>query len=236
MNILYSIARAEEAVAEETPSWFAEAFGDLAEVSLWGWILLAVLLLGGVAVYFAIKGEKKTVWTTKMLSLGAICMALSSVLSMIKLFSFPQGGSITPASMLPLILFSYAFGAAPGLTLGAVYGVLQYILGPYFVSVPQVLLDYPVAFAVIGLAGLFNRAKDDRIGLALGTVAGCLGRLAASVASGVIFFAEYAPAGMNPMVYSLGYNATYMIPECIICMVVALLVGPRLMRELRKLK
>ena len=234
MNILFSIARAEE--AEPQPSWLETAFGDFADISLWGWLLLLMLLIGGVAAYFAVKGQKKTVWTTKMLSLGAICMALSSVLSLVKLFSFPQGGSITPASMLPMILFSYLYGAGPGLTLGAMYGVLQYILGPYFVSVPQVLLDYPIAFAVIGLAGCFNKMKDERIGLAVGTVVGCMGRLLASVASGVIFFADYAPAGMNPLVYSLGYNATYMVPECIICAIIAVLVGPRLMRELRKVK
>ena len=210
-------------------------FEDFADISLWGWIMLAALLIGGIAVYLAVKGEKKTVWTTKMLSLGAVCMALSSVLSMIKL-SFPQGGSITPASMLPMILFAFAYGAGPGLTLGVIYGVLQYILGPYFVSVPQVLLDYPVAFAVIGLAGLFNRLPNERVGLAVGTVVGCFGRYAASVASGVIFFADYAPAGMDPMVYSLGYNATYMAPECLICAIIAVLAGPRLMRELKKVR
>jgi len=236
MNFLFSLARAEEAIEEAQPSWFQSAFEDFADISAWGWILLLALLAGGVAVYFAVKGEKKTIWTTKMLSLGAICMALSSVLSLIKLFSFPQGGSITPASMLPMILFAYLYGAGPGLTLGFIYGVLQYILGPYFVSVPQVILDYPVAFGVIGLAGCFNKMKDERVGLAVGTVVGSLGRLIAAVASGVIFFADYAPAGMNPMVYSLGYNATYMVPECIICVIIAVLVGPRLMKELRKVK
>jgi len=236
MNFLFSLARAEEAIEEAQPSWFQSAFEDFADISAWGWILLLALLAGGVAVYFAVKGEKKTIWTTKMLSLGAICMALSSVLSLIKLFSFPQGGSITPASMLPMILFAYLYGAGPGLTLGFIYGVLQYILGPYFVSVPQVILDYPVAFGVIGLAGCFNKMKDERVGLAVGTVVGSLGRLIAAVASGVIFFADYAPAGMNPMVYSLGYNATYLVPECIICVIIAVLVGPRLMKELRKVK
>jgi len=236
MNFLYSIARAEEAVTEAEPSWLETAFGDFADISVWGWVLLLALLIGGAAVWFSVKGQKKTVWTTKMLSLGAICMALSSVLSLIKLFSFPQGGSITPASMLPMILFAYLYGAGPGLTLGAIYGVLQYILDPYFVSVPQVLLDYPVAFGVIGLAGCFHQMKDERVGLAIGTVVGCMGRLLAAVASGVIFFAEYAPAGMNPIVYSLGYNATYMVPECIICAIIAVLAGPRLMRELKKVK
>lgn len=236
MNILISSALAEAGAAEAQPSWFQTAFEDFADIAVWGWLVLLALLGGGVAVWFALRGEKKTVWTAKMLALGAICMALSSVLSLITLISLPQGGSITPASMLPLILFAYAFGAGPGMTLGAVYGVLQYILKPYFVSVPQVLLDYPIAFGVIGLAGLFGSVKNVHVGLAVGTVVACVGRWLASVASGVIFFAEYAPAGMNPLVYSLGYNASYMAPECVICVALAIAAGPRLMRELKKLR
>ena len=88
MNFLYSIARAEEAVTEAQPSWLETAFGDFADISVWGWVLLLALLIGGAAVWFAVKGQKKTVWTTKMLSLGAICMALSSVLSLIKWGAF----------------------------------------------------------------------------------------------------------------------------------------------------
>ena len=237
MNFLFSLARAEEAIEEAQPSWFQSAFEDFADISAWGWILLLALLAGGVAVYFAVKGEKKTIWTTKMLSLGAICMALSSVLSLIKLFSFPQGGSITPASMLPMILFAYLYGAGPGLTLGFIYGVLQYILGPYFVSVPQVLLDYPIAFGMVGLAGLMRRHHNVRLSLSVGVVAASIGRFVAAVASGVVFFAEYAEGtGLSPMVYSIVYNGTYMGPECIICVIIAVLVGPRLMKELRKVK
>lgn len=236
--ILDLITRAvaeEEAVAEAQPSWFENAFGDFAEFPVWAWIVVAVLLVGGLVAYRQIKSGKKTVWNTKMLALGAVCMALSNVLSMIKLFDMPQGGSITPASMLPLMLFAYVYGVGPGMTVGAVYGVMQFIIEPYFLSVPQMLLDYPIAFAMVGLAGLFSKNENRALGLSLGVVLGSLGRFVAAVLSGVVFFAEYA-GDQNPWVYSIGYNGAYMLPECIICVVLALAVGLRLTQQLSKAK
>ena len=236
--ILDLITRAvaeEEAVAEAQPSWFENAFGDFAEFPVWAWIVVAVLLVGGLVAYRQIKSGKKTVWNTKMLALGAVCMALSNVLSMIKLFDMPQGGSVTPASMLPLMLFAYVYGVGPGMTVGAVYGVMQFIIEPYFFSVPQMLLDYPIAFAMVGLAGLFSKNENRALGLSLGVVLGSLGRFVAAVLSGVVFFAEYA-GDQNPWVYSIGYNGAYMLPECIICVVLALAVGLRLTQQLSKAK
>ena len=236
--ILDLITRAvaeEEAVAEAQPSWFENAFGDFAEFPVGGWILVAVLLVGGLVVYRQFKSESKTVWSTRMLALGAVCMALSNVLSMIKLLSMPQGGSITAASMLPLMLFAYVYGVGPGMTVGAVYGVMQYIIEPYFLSVPQVLLDYPIAFAMVGLAGLFSKSENRALGLTAGVVLGSLGRFVAAVLSGVVFFADSA-GSQNPWVYSIGYNGAYMLPECIICVVLTLAVGPRLTQQLSKAK
>lgn len=236
--ILDLITRAvaeEEAVAEAQPSWFENAFGDFAEFPVGGWILVAVLLVGGLVVYRQFKSESKTVWSTKMLALGAVCMALSNVLSMIKLFDMPQGGSVTPASMLPLMLFAYVYGVGPGMTVGAVYGVMQFMIEPYFLSVPQMLLDYPIAFAMVGLAGLFSKNENRALGLTAGVVLGSLGRFVAAVLSGVVFFAEYA-GDQNPWVYSIGYNGAYMLPECIICVVLALAVGLRLTQQLSKAK
>lgn len=236
--ILDLITRAvaeEEAVAEAQPSWFENAFGDFAEFPVWAWIVVAVLLVGGLVAYRQIKSGKKTVWNTKMLALGAVCMALSNVLSMIKLFDMPQGGSVTPASMLPLMLFAYVYGVGPGMTVGAVYGVMQFMIEPHFLSVPQMLLDYPIAFAMVGLAGVFSTYKNRPVGLMAGVVLGSLGRFVAAVLSGVVFFAEYA-GDQNPWVYSIGYNGAYMLPECIICVVLALAVGLRLTQQLSKAK
>jgi thiamine transporter len=96
------------------------------------------------------------------------------------------------------------------------------------------LLDYPIAFGLMGLAGAFRKMKNVKTGLALGMVMGCFGRFAASFASGVVFYGAYAPEGWNPVWYSLVYNGTYMGAECIICAVLTLMVGERLVRELRK--
>lgn len=235
LDLITRAAAEEEAVAEAQPSWFENAFGDFAEFPVWAWIVVAVLLVGGLLAYRKIKSGKKTVWNTKMLALGAVCMALSNVLSMIKLFDMPQGGSVTPASMLPLMLFAYVYGVGPGMTVGAVYGVMQFMIEPYFLSVPQMLLDYPIAFAMVGLAGLFSKSENRALGLTAGVVLGSVGRFVAAVLSGVVFFAEYA-GDQNPWVYSIGYNGAYMLPECIICVVLALAVGLRLTQQLSKAK
>ena len=95
-------ALAEEAEAENA------AWSFLGE-GVTFWVTVAVLLVAGVAVYLVTrkKSSKKSFWTAKTMAVGAMCMALSSVLSLIKLWSMPMGGSVTPASMLPLLLFAY---------------------------------------------------------------------------------------------------------------------------------
>ena len=212
-------------------------FEKFSEFPVEGWAMVAILLVGGAVLLTNRKGSKKTVWTTKMLSFGAICMALSSVLSMIRLWSMPMGGSITPASMLPMLLFAYVYGAGRGCTLGVLYGVLQFLLdggnAAAYGFVPM-LLDYPVAFGLMSLAGCFRRVRNMRAGLALGMVAGCTGRFLASFTSGVVFYGTYAPEGWSPVWYSLAYNGAYMGVECIICAMLTLAMGERLVRELRK--
>lgn len=215
--------------------WFQTAFKDFGEFPAWAWIVVAVLLVGGVIAYRSLKGGHKTVWNTKMMAMGAVCIALSSVLSMIKIWKMAQGGSITAASMLPLMLFSYVYGMGPGCLVGALYGVLQFIIEPYFLSLPQMLLDYPIAFGMMGLAGLFSKMDDENLGLTAGVVLASVGRFVAAVLSGVIFFAEYA-GDQNPWVYSIVYNGSYMLPECIICVILCLAVGLRLARQLKKNK
>lgn len=215
--------------------WFQAAFKDFGEFPAWAWIVVAVLLVGGVIAYRSLKGGHKTVWNTKMMAMGAVCIALSSVLSMIKIWKMPQGGSITAASMLPLMLFSYVYGMGPGCLVGALYGVLQFIIEPYFLSLPQMLLDYPIAFGMMGLAGLFSKMDNENLGLTVGVVLASVGRFVAAVLSGVIFFAEYA-GDQNPWVYSIVYNGSYMLPECIICVILCLAVGLRLARQLKKNK
>ena len=132
-------------------------FGDLTELPWWGWLVVAVLLIGGAVAFKKVRGTQKVVWNARMLAVGAMCIALSSVLSNIKLFSMPAGGSVTAASMLPIMLFAFVYGPVPGLTVGFVHGVLQFLMGGWFLNVWQMLLEYPIAFAVLGLAGLSIR-------------------------------------------------------------------------------
>ncbi len=172
-------------------------------------ILLVVGILGAMK-----KNNEK--FTTKMLVYGSLCIALSFVLSYIKLFSWPQGGSITPASMLPIMVFASMFGVLPGLVVGVAYGMLQLIQDPYVIHWAQLLLDYPIAFGSIGLAGIF------RNNLALSSLAGGFSRFFFSFLSGVIFFSSYAPDGMNVIIYSLAVNGLIIGVETVICIGVSL--------------
>ena len=128
--------------------------------------------------------------STKKLVYAAMGIALAMVTSYIKVWEMPMGGSVTLLSMLFVCLIGYWFGPKYGLITGAAFGLLQFILNPYMVSIPQVLLDYPLAFGALGLSGFFCNKK---YGLQIGYVVGVLGRFVFSTLSGVVFFASYAP-------------------------------------------
>ncbi len=118
--------------------------------------------------------------------------------------------------MLFVSLTGYFYGPKTGLTAGVAYGVLQLITGPYIYAPLQVLLDYPLAFGALGLSGFFHNRKH---GLMTGYAVGVIGRYLFHVSSGYIFFAEYAPEGMNPLLYTLGYNLTYILPEFLLTVI-----------------
>ncbi|HYF80687.1 MAG TPA: energy-coupled thiamine transporter ThiT [Symbiobacteriaceae bacterium] len=160
----------------------------------------------------------------------AVMIALSTVLSQIKVFSMPQGGTITAGSMVPILLVGLRHGTKWGVTAGVLAGILNYILKPEFYYPVQVLLDYPIAFGVLGLAGL-ARGKSERVGAVLGSLA-LFGRFVAHVLSGVFFFAEYAPEGQNVWVYSSIYNGSYMLPEMVISALLLMALLPALRRAL----
>lgn len=90
---------------------------------------------------------------TKKLVFSAMGIALAMVTSYIKVWEMPMGGSITLMSMLFICLIGYWFGPKYGLLAGAAYGLLQFIVDPYMLTIPQVILDYPLAFGALGLSG-----------------------------------------------------------------------------------
>lgn len=156
--------------------------------------------------------------TVKKLIFSAMAIALATVTSYIKVLEMPMGGSVTLLSMLFICLIGYWYGPKAGLLTGVTYGILQFILDPYVLSIPQVLIDYPLAFGALGLSGFFCNKKH---GLIKGYLTGVAGRCLFAVLSGVIFFAAYAPEGMNPFVYSVLYNGSYLGAEALITVIVA---------------
>ena len=172
--------------------------------------LATIIALAALALILAVV-SKKTKYNTKTLAYGAVAVASAFLLSYIKLFELPTGGTITIASMLPIFVFAYVFGPGAGILVGLVYGMLQLVQGAYVVHWAQMLLDYPIAFAVLGLAGLFKG------NIYLGAAVGGAARLICHFLSGVIFFSEFAPEGQSVWVYSLAYNSSYMLPDTLIC-------------------
>lgn len=192
-------------------------------------VILVLALLGG-AVAFARAQEKKKAdvstkkpqgkLTAKQLAFCAMAIALGTVLSNVKLFSFPWGGSITLLSMLVICLPGYFFGLGAGLLTGVAYGVLQLLIDPYVLFPMQLVVDYLLAFGALGLSGIFSHSKN---GLLKGYIVAVLGRYVFAVISGWIFFGAYAWEGWAPLPYSLAYNAIYIFSEAAVTIVLLLL-------------
>ncbi len=173
-------------------------------------LLFIVALLFVVMAAFAGYKNKARV---KQLAFSAMAVSLAVVTSFIKLPSLPFGGSVTLFSMFFICLIGYLYGTKSGIITGIAYGFINLIIQPYLYHPVQVLLDFPIAFGCLGLSGVF---ADSKYGIVKGYILGVFGRYICHVISGYVFFASYAPKGMNPMIYTLGYNATYIVPEMII--------------------
>ncbi len=213
-------------------------FQKLAKLSPAEWAMLAgAVLLCAALIALLARGAKRRREEgparradTRTLVQGALCVALAFVLSYIKLFSMPLGGSFTLCSMLPIVAFAYLYGPAYGFGAAFAYSLLQIVQGAYVVHPVQFVLDYFVAFTVLGLGSLFPRR------LPLGMAVSGLARLAASVLSGVVFFAaSAAEAGYaSAFWYSLSYNGATIGTETALCVIVAAL--PPVAKMLERVK
>lgn len=206
---------------------------------------------------------------TKRLMESGLMIALAVILSMLKLFQLPYGGAVTVVSMLPMLLLSYRYGMRWGSLACLAYSLVQLLqgigegslkglsLGAFLGSA---VLDYLLAFTVLCLGGaLKGKMKSDAAAFGMGTVLACLARYVCHILSGFLFFGDYAewffleagfPGGegivslftgkMLALLYSVIYNATFMIPELIITTAAAVLVaraaGHFLTGELVKVK
>lgn len=223
-------------------NWLNNLFSNSEDVAPWWGIVLSILIVAviataiAVAIVFIVKAVRKknggkeissSGWKTRELIFGALCIATAFVLSYLQFFQMPQGGSITPASMLPIMLFAYVYGTPKGLIVGFAYGLLQMLQGLYvtplqspILQVIQVMMDYGLSFMVLALAGLFKK------NLVAGIIAGGIGRLFFTTLSGMLFFAMYAE-GPSLFIYSFVYNLAYIGPEILICLVVVLVPAIR---------
>lgn len=233
----------EEAAAEEAEepaeepakkeSWASFAFGKLAGIQWFVWVVLAILVL-----FAFLMGRNPAKWTARKLSFAAMCIAISFILSYIRLYRMPQGGSITLVAKLPLVLFTLACGPIEGLVAGCAAGLIGLIQDPYVIHPIQMLVDYPFASGAVAIAFVAKLlpCKNDRVKYVAATALGYFGSYVMAVLSGAIFFGEYAWEGWGAWAYSFAYNASYALPECIIaCIVVAILPGiDRLIKSMEK--
>ncbi len=183
-------------------------------------IVVAALLLG--------RKDKRS-FDSKTIAYAGICIAISFSLSYLRIVRMPQGGSITPASILPLMIFAYAFGVKKGVFVGFIYGLLQAFQSADGILHPaQFLLDFPIAYACIGFAGAFAQVKAlkryPQLQIALGGVVAGLSRFLMHFLSGIFAFGVFAPEGTPVALYSLSYQAGYVLPDVAIAIIVAVVV------------
>lgn len=175
---------------------------------------------------------------TKTLNLveGAIMVALAVVLSFVKFKFLPYGGSITLVSMLPIMVYSIRHGIAWGMLTSVVYAMIQMFLdigevSSWGLSVTMFIgclaFDYIIAFSVLGLAGMF---KNKGVGGAIsGMIIVMLLRYISHIISGVVIFKSAGAIWdgldiQNSLLYSMAYNATYMLPEIVFSIIVVVVL------------
>ena len=158
----------------------------------------------------------------------SVMIALSVVLGFIKVADMPYGGSVTLASMLPIVIVAFRHGIGWGMGAATTNSLVQLITGikyfSYFTTwqsiVALILFDYVIAFAVFGIAGIFRGKMKQNLAIALGALVASIIRYVCHVISGATIWAGLSIPTSAALAYSLGYNATYMIPETVILVAV----------------
>ena len=179
---------------------------------------------------------------TKVITESSLMIAFSTVLSVLKLIEMPYGGSVTLASMLPIVIIGYRHGVKMGILSGAAFAAVQQLLGlnnlAYFTTwysiLAVIMLDYFIAFTVVGVGGVLKNklgaskldiGTKQSLELATGMLLVCVLRYVCHVISGATVWAGLSIPSGAAIAYSLGYNATYMIPETIVNVIGAMLIG-----------
>ena len=182
--------------------------------------IIAGIVLFLAAIYFAGKHSEKQKLTTRQLVFCAVAMALAFVTSYVKVFSLPWGGSVTLCSMLFIVLVANWYGVKTGVLVGLAYGILQFIQEPFVLSFFQVCCDYVLAFAALGLAGLFAKKSH---GLIKGYIVAVLARGAFHALGGYLYWMDYMPDNFPTAlksIYPIAYNYSFLLAEALITLII----------------
>lgn len=153
--------------------------------------------------------------------MSAVCIGLAVILSMLKLFEMPYGGSITLFSMLAICVPGLRYNVKVGVMAGVAYGVLQFILKPYFLSPLQFVFDYLFAFGIMGISGL-EVFKKMKFGIVLGYLAAIVGRFVFASMAGFFFWREPSSSIAGAILYTVSYNAGYIFAEGLVTVCILL--------------
>lgn len=193
---------------------------SLKEAQLYIYTLIIIVAIILIVIFFG--KSNTTANKTKVISYGAVCASLSFALSYIRFLELPQGGSITFASLIPLMIYSYMFGIRRGTLLGAIYGLLQFIQAPWLVHPVQFLLDYPIAFAAVGISGLFKELNIFKnklpLQFVLGAIIAVIIRYLSHVISGIFVWGSGNP-NYGAVSWSFLYNS-FTFADMGICLIV----------------
>lgn len=182
--------------------------------------IVAGIILFIAALIFAGKSSEKHKLSTKQLVFCAMAMALAFITSYIKVFSLPWGGSVTLCSMLFIVLIANWYGVKAGILVGLAYGILQFIQEPFVLSFFQVCCDYILAFAALGLAGLFAQKSH---GLIKGYILAVLARGAFHALGGYLYWMDYMPDNFPQSlksIYPIAYNYSFLLAEAAITLII----------------
>lgn len=174
--------------------------------------------------------------TSKQITLSGVMIAVSTVLSMIKVMQMPLGGSVTLLAMLPISMISVIYGVGFSLLPCLIFGIIQVLLGGAFgwgltpeMLAGTILLDYVLAYASLCLAGIFR--KKGAFGIIAGIALACLARFICHLLSGVVIFTnleQFSAFGTTfegkPFLYSLLYNGLFMLPETVFTSIGAFII------------
>jgi len=173
--------------------------------------LVAATLFIGLSGFFF----KRSNISLKTLTYTGLALSIAFMLSYLRLFPMPQGGSVSPLSMFFVSIIGFWFGPAIGLVSGISFGLLQVVQGAWVIHPIQFMLDYPLAFGMLGLSGFFYKMKG---GLYIGFIVACLGRFAMATLSGWIYWIGLDSPGS--LWASMVYNGSYIFTEMAITLVI----------------